>query len=82
MFQFLTYPMFVAENPDDAKHRFTFTSPDFTDLCVQGATIVDTAHKSGAQIAHMIDAGVPAPQPGTVPTDGRRVAYVSVDRRG
>ncbi len=81
MFQFLTYPMFVVENPGDVKHRFTFTSPDFAELRIQGPTIVTTAHQSGAAIAHMIDAGVPAPLPSAVLATDRRVVYVSVDRR-
>jgi hypothetical protein len=84
MFQFLTYPMFVSEDPDDDRHRFTFTSPDFADFEVVGETIASTTHLAGATIARMIDAGVTAPKPSTadmVHDRGQRVVYVSVDRR-
>ena len=84
MFQFLTYPMFVTEDVDDAAHRFTFTSPDVAGVTVVGETIAGTAHLAGATIARMIDAGVQVPMPSSaeqVAHCNRRVVYVSVDRR-
>ncbi|MFD1486097.1 hypothetical protein ACFQ5J_12765 [Lacticaseibacillus baoqingensis] len=81
MFQFLTYPMLVAEDVQDPAHRFTFTSPDFTNLQISGPTIVGTARACGQAITATLAAGTPAPTPTTLDTAKQRVVYVVVDHR-
>ena len=81
MYQFLMYPMMVVEHPDDREHRFTLTSPDFSDLCIQGETIADAAHRSGAEITARLSAGLPAPTPTECSGSGQRVIYIAVDQR-
>ncbi|MCI1986757.1 MAG: hypothetical protein LKJ69_03615 [Lactobacillus sp.] len=81
MFQFLTYPMLVAEDVHDSEHRFTFTSPDFASLQISGPTIVGTARAAGRAITETLAEGTPVPAPTAVDSTRQRVVYVVVDHR-